>query len=278
MCSLPVMAGVESKTLCERAPYDTESDSDDEKEASATASATATACAITTASKTLCELDPYDTELDSDDEKEASATAPATHLPKKRSSESSTDSSPPTKYPKQSAEKIHFCETCDRSFCRLNALTKHMLTHSRETSPTACLTCGLECFSKSHLVRHTRVHTGEKPFVCTTCNKRFAHMGALNVHYRVHTGVKAFACTICDQRFSLKSSIAPHMKLHSGEKQHVCEVCCMSFSTAGVLKSHYAVHKPPQHGCAGCDKVFCQKWTLVNHMKKHHRGMGYPIG
>ena len=41
-----------------------------------------------------------------------------------------------------------------------------------------------------NLVKHERVHTGERPFTCTVCGDKFKQSGALYTHNKLKHGGK----------------------------------------------------------------------------------------
>ena len=80
---------------------------------------------------------------------------------------------------------------------------------------SACTTCGNAFSTSSHLTRHERTHSGDRPYACTTCGNAFSTSGQLTRHERTHTGERPYACTMCGKSFSQSSDLKKHRaKVH----------------------------------------------------------------
>ncbi|XP_061757343.1 zinc finger protein 771-like isoform X1 [Nerophis ophidion] len=161
------------------------------------------------------------------------------------------------------------CSVCAESFTKKSRLIRHMRVHTGE-KPFKCSVCGKSFSQNSNLTQHMRTHTGEKPFNCSVCGKSFSVKTNLTEHMRTHTGEKPFKCSVCENSFSQNSCLTQHMRTHTGEKPFNCSVCGKSFSQNSCLTQHMRTHtgeKPFK--CLVCGRSFSQNRRLTQHMRTH---------
>lgn len=115
-----------------------------------------------------------------------------------------------------SAQRVHSCDRCDKSFPNNSALQKHKLIHSEERN-----------------------------FVCQVCQKAFKRQDHLNGHLNVHKVVKPFPCVSpdCDKSYCDARSLRRHLEHAHNIKNAVVQstrgkivVKCENFETLHYSK------------------------------------------
>lgn len=161
------------------------------------------------------------------------------------------------------------CEVCDKVFVHKSHLARHSLMHSGE-KPFKCDQCDKGFYRKEHLQRHVVLHTGIRPYKCNFCDKTFFQVGQQMKHLLKH--VKAEPAAFNDAEMA--SSILGDVELGhpngasaaSSARSWPCDQCELKFTSESQLRNHYAIHNGDKpFKCDTCD----QRFARLEHKKRH---------
>jgi len=159
---------------------------------------------------------------------------------------------------------------CTMRLSRPSHLEKHVRTHTNER-PHKCSVCDMAFKTKWTLKKHTRIHTGEKPFRCDFpgCGKEFTQRGTFRRHERLHSdNAHVFTCH-CGKTFKQRSNYTMHTRSHSSLRTFECNLCSKPFKSARSLEKHRLLHVTSQRTADGrkieLSKQYCRYCAKAFH-------------
>ncbi|XP_030402188.1 zinc finger protein 586-like isoform X1 [Gopherus evgoodei] len=158
---------------------------------------------------------------------------------------------------------------CRKNLHDYSALIKHQRIHTGEKL------CeygeyGRNFTRRSGLFLHQRIHTGVSRYECTECGKCFTKRSALSEHQRIHTGERPYECRECGKNFTHRTGLFLHQRIHTGERPYECRECGKTFNRSSHLIRHRRIHTgETPYECSVCGKTFTRRSGLSEHQRIH---------
>lgn len=136
-------------------------------------------------------------------------------------------------FPVHRNERPFVCNLCGHAFSQKNNLNIHLRIHSGER-PYQCHLCGKTFRTQgSSCPLDKRADKKKELFLRGVFHSLYSSLpktASLDKHSRTHTGERPFACDVCEQRFTEKGALVRHKaSKHEEGRPHCCHICNKTF-------------------------------------------------
>ena len=163
------------------------------------------------------------------------------------------------------------CELCDfKTVYRRNFLLHMRRVHNKHDlnsrhEPLPCASCDYVCYDLATLIRHNRMHTGERPYECYFCDKNFRQFFHLTAHEKIHTKERHYQCGFCAYTADFKKKLTMHHLRHHGKLPWPSTRRC---HWATLQEGHRILQEKP-HECRFCNYRCGDMEQLTQHEHRH---------